>query len=303
MEHFFHFLRGLAMGAANVIPGVSGGTIALLTGIFERLVKALRSFDVPAAQLLLQRKWPAFFRHTDFAFLVAIGLGVVVAIVGLAGFLEYQLKYNRELTMAFFFGLIVASVWFVGKTVRRWSFAPACFMAIGCAIAVGIALVNPAQENGSFFYLMLCGVAAICSMILPGLSGSFVLLVMGNYALVLRGIKEFDFGVLVPVAVGCGVGLLLFARLLSWLLKRFHDATIALLTGFVLGSLAIIWPWKHETMRLQHITGEEFKEVVVGYDWYLPDPTRLDFWTAVGLMVAGALIVWAMEKLAVKKPG
>jgi len=204
--------------------------------------------------------------------------------------------------MAFFFGLIIASVWFVGKSVRKWSLAPSLACAIGCGIAVAIALLRPAGENDSFLYLMLCGAVAICSMILPGLSGSFVLLIMGNYVLVLRGIYTFDFGVLVPVAVGCAVGVIAFAWILSWVLKRWHNITLALMTGFITGSLAIIWPWKGEITRLAIIEGRP-KEILIGYDYYLPNPFTLPFWTAIGLIIAGALAVWLMEKLAAKKPG
>lgn len=303
MSYLILFLKGLAMGAANVIPGVSGGTIALLTGVFERLVNAIKSFDVDAVRLLLKGRWQEFLRHTDFFFLLSLGLGVAVSIISLARLLEMLLGDYRMYTMAFFFGLVVASVWFVGKTVRRWKVAPISALVAGLAVAVAIALLKPSGENDSFLYLTLCGVAAICSMILPGLSGSFILLIMGNYILVLRGIYTVDLHILVPVAVGCVVGLAIFARILAWVFARYHDATIALMTGFITGSLLVIWPWRVPGETSQIEVAGKVKEVVEGYEWLRPEPGSGAFWIALVLMLAGAASVALMEQLASKKPG
>ena len=236
------FLKGLAMGAANVIPGVSGGTIALVTGIYERLINAIKSCDLTAIKLVLQRRFADAWNHVDGTFLAAVMIGVIVSIISLARLLEFLLMRYERLTMAFFFGLILISIILVGKTVQRWNAVSVLMLVIGTVLAVGIALLVPLAENASFGYVFLCGVVAICSMILPGLSGSFILIVMGNYALILGAISRFDMQILLPLALGCAFGMVACAHLLAWIFKHYRDATLALMTGFVIGSLAIIWP-------------------------------------------------------------
>ena len=292
------FLKGVAMGAANVIPGVSGGTIALITGIYERLINAIKSFDMGAIKLLLSGKLKDFWQYIDGSFVLAIFLGIGISIVSLAKLLEYLLETQETYTMAFFFGLILLSIYFVGKTVNKWDFSSVFMLLLGTAIAIGIALLAPAGEDNSFFYVFLCGIVAICSMILPGLSGSFVLIIMGNYALILRSIGEADMGILLPLALGCAAGLIAFSHLLSWIFKNYHDQTIALMTGFILGSLAIIWPWKNTLTETIIREGKDPKEVVTGYEWFVPSFELNSTWIAVGLVVLGMLAIWIVEKSA-----
>ncbi len=291
------FLKGMAMGAANVIPGVSGGTIALITGIYERLINAIKSVDLTALKHLLKGEWRVFWTVTDGAFLLALFAGIGFSIVTLAKLLEYLLRTQETLTMAFFFGLILVSIYFVGKTVRRWSPSGIVSLLVGIAIAVGIALLAPASENSAFGYVFLCGIVAMCSMILPGLSGSFVLIIMGNYALILAAIGNANLAILIPLALGCGFGLVAFSHVLAWIFKHFHDQTIALMTGFIAGSLAIIWPWKETLVAVIEREGKPAKEVVTGYDWYLP---AIDTSTAIAalLMAAGMLALYLIEKFA-----
>jgi len=286
------------MGAANVVPGVSGGTIALITGIYERLINALKSFDPQALNLLFKRRFADFWQHVDGNFVSALFAGVLISIVTLARLLEYLLVRFEVPTMGFFFGLILLSVFSVGKTVSRWS--PACLLALlaGAAIAVGIAVLAPASENSSFLYVFACGVVAICSMILPGLSGSFVLIVMGNYALVLRAISTADLSGLLPLAIGCAVGLIAFSHVLAWIFRRFRDQTIALMTGFIVGSLAIIWPWKTAITTTIAREGKAAKEVISGYQWALPDLANSVTWLALAAMLAGAALIWLVERVS-----
>ena len=292
------FLKGLAMGAANVIPGVSGGTIALITGIYERLINAIKSFDLTAMKLLLKRQWGPFWAAIDGSFLTALFGGIAVSIVSLAKLLEHLLEEQEMLTMAFFFGLILLSVLFVGKTVRQWGMTPIIMFAIGTAIAVGIALLAPASEDNSFFYVFLCGIVAMCSMILPGLSGSFVLIIMGNYALILAAIGSANLSILVPLALGCAFGMIAFSHVLSWIFKKFHDQTIALMTGFIAGSLVIIWPWKNTLTEQILRDGKDPKEVVTGYEWFMPSLAETNTWYAVLLVIAGGVTIFLMEKFA-----
>ena len=297
-ENVSNFIKGLAMGAANVIPGVSGGTVALVTGIYERLINALKSCDLNALKLLFARDFKGAWRHVDGAFLSAILGGVAVSIISLAKVLEHLLGNYEVLTMAFFFGLIAVSVISVGRTVKRWGASALLALVLGTALAASVAMLAPAGENASPAYLFVCGVVAICSMILPGLSGSFVLIIMGNYALVLGSIGRFDMAVLLPMALGCVLGLLAFAHLLGWVYAKFHDQTVALMTGFILGSLAIVWPWKHTLTEVVVREGKADKLITTGYEWFGPTLSDSSTLMPLGLMVVGGLMVWGMEKVS-----
>lgn len=290
------------MGAANVIPGVSGGTIALITGIYERLINAIKACDVTAFKLVLAKDFAGFAKHIDARFLGAIGLGVVVSIVTLAKLFEYLLRSHEQFTMAFFFGLILLSLYYVAKQISSWSPSVIASLIVGSAIAIGIALLAPASENSSFIYVFLCGVIAISSMILPGLSGSFVLIIMGNYALVLGAITSLSLNILVPLALGCAVGLILFSHIIAWIFKHYKNQTLALMTGFVLGSLVVIWPWKTAIMQTVQRAGKPPKEVVASYEWYIPDLINANTWLCVALMVVGAFSIYLMERFASGTP-
>jgi putative membrane protein len=290
------------MGAANVIPGVSGGTIALITGIYPRLIQALRHASRPATvKDVLNRRWATAWAHCDGWFLLALGIGVALSILTLARLFDHLLTHHEVPTMAFFFGLVLVSILHVGRTVPGWNLQRGLALLIGTAVAVGLAFVAPAAPNPAAWYLVLCGVAAICSMILPGLSGSFVLMLMGNYILVIRGIKEFDFGILLPIAAGCAVGLLGFVQVLGLALKRFPHTVIALMTGFVLGSLLTIWPWKAKDLETVVVAGES-KELVRGYVWYLPERLDGTFFLALALMIGGGLFLHLMQMRAGRSP-
>lgn len=286
----FPFLKGAAMGAANVIPGVSGGTIALITGIFERLINAIKSFDGTAFKLLFKGRMKEFAAYTDLFFLLYLFTGVFAAILSLARLLEYLFENHPIYVWAFFFGLVLASVWFVARTVQKWHTAAITSFIAGAGIAIAISVLTPAGEDRSFLYLFLCGVVAICSMILPGLSGSFVLVLMGNYHLVMiDAVNNFDLSILLPVGIGAVVGLIVFSRFLSWLMKRFPDSTIALLSGFILGSLGILWPWKTE---ITQTFGDKVK--VIAYDWHLPE-VNTEFVLALVFIILGILSIAITE--------
>jgi putative membrane protein len=299
-ELFGCFLKGMAMGAANVVPGVSGGTVAFVTGIYERLIEAIRSVNGRALGLLLRGRFAAFAEATDLRFLAVLGCGVVAGILTLAMVLKLLFARDATLVWAFFFGLILVSVYQVGKAVGRWHFATVAAFVCGAAVAAGIALMRPGVENAATWYLVLCGVAAMASMLVPGLSGSFVLLLMGNYQLVmidsvngLRTLEKEAFAVLLPVGIGAVAGVLLLSRALSWVFRRHHDFAVAMLSGFVAGSLLVIWPWK-EAIVESFPAGEGAKEKVVGYEWLWPAPSG-ETALAVVAMIAGAAIVVLTE--------
>ncbi len=284
------FLKGMAMGAANVIPGVSGGTIAFITNIYERFINALKSFDLEVLSLLFKGKIRDLIEKVDFWFLSSVLGGVAVSILSLAKLLEFLFINYETLTLAFFFGLIIASIIAVGTQVESWSASTVISLVIGTAIAVSIAFLPPANANDAIWYVFLCGIVAVCSMILPGLSGSYILLLMGNYLLVLQAISGFKFKIIIPMAIGCIAGLLVFSRLLSYLFAHYKSQTIALLTGFVTGSLVIIWPWKTP----EYMTVAD-KQKVVGYSWEWPEFNG-HFVFALTLVIVGFGLVMLIER-------
>jgi putative membrane protein len=292
-------MKGMGVGIANIIPGVSGGTIALITGIFERLIHALKSIDLDAFKLLFRGKWSSFALRTDLYFLLAVFSGAIIAIVLLARVFGFLFAEYPVYIWSFFFGLILASVYFVGKTVERWRLSVYLFFLLGTVIAMMFTFLTPATENSGFFYLMICGVVAVCSMILPGLSGSFVLILMGNYQLVaIDAINNRDFSILLPVFIGAVLGLVGFSHLLSWVFKKFRDQTIAALTGFILGSLGVIWPWKNP---IEQVFGDKIK--VIGYEYFTPQMDT-EFAMAIIIMLVGIFSIWLMERNArtIEKP-
>jgi len=314
-------LKGGAMGAANVIPGVSGGTVAFITGIYERLINAIKSFDLNAIRLLLKFKFNDFSLRSDLRFLTTIAIGALISVLSLARLLDFFFAHYPVMTWAFFFGLIAASIIGVGKMIGSWNVTVIISMLIGVGIAVCILFVPHSTGSSDYFYLILCGVAAISSMIVPGISGSFVLLVMGNYELVLKAINEWNFSVLVPFIIGCIIGLISLSHIISWVFRRYRNVTLSLITGFIIGSLLLIWPWKEEvlwkddsgnysvkvgeglfdyrsgdleTIREELKEGEEF--VVVGYsDWYFPSLLEISSIVAIMFALLGALLVFFID--------
>ena len=283
----------MAVGLANIIPGVSGGTIALITGIFERLINSIKSFGIGTLKLFLRGKFKEFAKVTDLYFLVTLFGGVITAIVLLAKIFDFLFTQYPVYIWSFFFGLILASVYFVGNTVEKWNPTVILSFILGTIIAIMFTFLTPATQNDNFFYLILCGVVAVCSMILPGLSGSFVLILMGNYQLVaIDAINNRDLDILFPVIIGAIGGLVAFSHLLSWVFSKYKDQTIAILTGFILGSLGIIWPWK---TPINEIFGDKVK--VIGYDYFWPD-LNMEFLIAIVIILIGIISIWIMEKSA-----
>ncbi len=301
-EYLNYFLKGIAVGVANIIPGVSGGTIALITGIFERLINAIKAFDLKAAKLLFTGKWKAFAEKTDFYFLLTLFVGIVLAIITLARVFDFLFRNYPVYIWSYFFGLVLASVYFVAKTIERWNFVVIFFFVFGTGFAIFVSLINPAAENSHFWYLFLCGIVAICSMILPGLSGSFVMILMGNYQLVaIQAINNRDMGILLPVAMGAIIGLIAFSHVLSWVFKHYKDQTIATLSGFILGSLNVLWPWK-TAEYLKNSAGDfvikHGEKVVARYASVLPEHFDKSFWIAVLFMILGIVSITVIELMA-----
>ncbi len=303
-NYLFNTLKGVAMGAANVIPGVSGGTIALITGVFERLIHAIKSFNFKALKLLFSGKFKEFASYTDFGFVATILIGIIFAIVSLARIFDYLFINYPVFIWAYFFGLVLSSVFFVGQRIDKWNISVFITLIIGAAAAIFISILNPATENDSFTYLILCGMVAICSMILPGLSGSFILILMGNYQLIaIDAINDLRWDILLPVLIGAGVGLVLFSHLLSWIFKKYRNQTIALLTGFIFGSVFILWPWQKATYYLDEFGNKILKDgepVIFKYEKFFPETLSLEVILAILIILTGIASIWLLEITAKK---
>ncbi len=290
------------MGAANVIPGVSGGTIAFITNIYEDLINSLKAFDIKAIRFFFGLKFKSFSEHINFQFLFWLFAGVFISILSLGKILSFLFDNYPVYVWAFFFGLILASIYFVGKTISNWNLTNFLAVVAGVIIAVVITYLNPASRNESTLYLFLCGIVAMASMLLPGLSGSFVLILMGNYQLIfLEAVPDLNMKVLLPVVLGSIAGFIILSRIISFLIKSFRDQTIGVLTGFILGSLLIIWPWK-EPEYLLDASGEivirKGKMIIEGYSWYLPDIGNSETWGSAIFILLGIALVIVIEIFA-----
>lgn len=294
------FIRGMLMGAADVIPGVSGGTIAFITGIYERLVNALRAFSPAAFKLWWQQGFAAFWRHVDGTFLLSLFAGVIASILSLAHSITYLLDAYPLVVWGFFFGLIVASSVFVMREISPWSPRVLGMLALGIALALLVALLKPVQLPVNGLSIFLAGMIAICAMILPGISGSFLLLMMGFYPVFLQALVEVNITVLGIFISGCAVGLLAFSHLLAWLLRHYHRGTLALLSGFLVGSLVIVWPWKKVISTTLDRHGEEIPLVQENISpWHYQELMGdAQLWGVVSAALAGLLIVIILEYAA-----
>ncbi len=243
-EYLLLVLKGMAMGAADVVPGVSGGTIAFISGIYEELISTIGGVNLSLLKTLKEEGLAAAWKALNGNFIVALFLGIFISIASLAKIISVLLVTQPVILWSFFFGLVVASVLFVGKQVKKWKTTTIISLVLGSAFAYYITILPPLAQSDSTFYIFISGMIAICAMILPGISGSFILLILGSYQTVLNAVKDREILTIATFMAGCVVGLLAFSKILKWTFKNFHDVTVAVLTGFLIGSLNKIWPWK-----------------------------------------------------------
>jgi putative membrane protein len=287
--------RGFCMGAADVVPGVSGGTMAFILGIYEELLHAIHTINLDFVRRVLGFRWGEAMAHVPWRFMLALGVGIGAAILALARSISWALEHHPSLVWAFFFGLVVASIVTVRKRVKRWTppvILSAVLAALGAYALVGL---TPAQTPDAPWFLFLSGALAICAMILPGISGAFILVLLGKYHTVLDAVVTRDVVTLAIVAAGCIVGLLSFARLLRWLFQHYHDLVVALLLGLMLGSLRKVWPWKETQTALADSGGTE--GVLQGFNNVLPTAITSETLLAVSLMLLGFGLILGMERL------
>ena len=244
-------LKGFAMGAANVIPGVSGGTIALLTGIFNELIEALNAIlSVSSWKLILKGKFKEFWEYIHGTFLLWLGVGVIVSILSLAKLMEYVLAYHPIQTWAFFFGLIVVSGVYMLHDIKNWKVTDGLWLVFGIFLGAVICLLSPTQTTDASWFIIVCGAIAVCTMILPGISGSFILVLLGKYEYIMSAISELNWPVLIMFGIGCVLGIAAFSKFLHWLIAHYERPTLITLIGFTLGSLVKVWPWSDKLSLL-----------------------------------------------------
>ena len=288
-------LKGMGMGAADVVPGVSGGTIAFIVGIYDELINSIKSVNLETIKLLLTGRLAAFWKGINGNFLLSILMGIGISVFSLAKIITWLLTDHPILVWSFFFGLVLASTWFVSKDIKEWNFKTIISFIIGAGVAYYITVATPAETPSGYLFIFLCGAIAICAMILPGISGSFILVLLGKYFFIMEAVKTLDLVIIAVFGAGAVIGITSFSRVLSFALKNFRNITLAVLTGFMLGSLNKVWPWKEtvETYVDSHGVTKPLIEANI-----MPNQYVLE---AVVLMIVGFFAVYFLEKLSSKK--
>ena len=292
------WVKGFCMGAADIIPGVSGGTIAFITGIYEQLVDAIRSFDVTLVRRLFRLDFSGALAGVHLRFLLCLLFGILTAVVSMARVMHYMLGEHPVEIWSLFFGLIAASIWVVGREIRPLDLRAWLFIALGAAGSYALVGMIPVSTPETLPFIFFCGAIAICAMILPGISGAFLLFMLGKYEFVTGTLKNpfvlDNFLVLAVFAAGAGIGIIVFSRLLHYLLHRWHALTISALTGFMIGALRKVWPWK-EVLETSVIRG---KVHVLREQNVLPGGVDGDLFLAVALALAGVAVVLLLDRLS-----
>ena len=285
-------LKGMGMGAADVVPGVSGGTIAFIVGIYDELINSIKSINLHAGRLLCKGRLREFWKTINGNFLFFLLLGIGISVFSLAKLITYLLETEPVLVWSFFFGLVLASTWFVSKDIKEWNWKTVSGFLVGAVVAFYITVATPTETPTNLLFIFCCGVIAICAMILPGISGSFILVLLGKYFYIMEAVKTLDLVVLGVFAVGCFLGITSFSHVLSYALRRFRNVTLAVLSGFMLGSLNKVWPWKAQVKELV-----EGQTIVVEQN-VLP---RESLTEGIVLMLVGFILVYVLEKISARK--
>lgn len=298
-QHLSLFIKGLMMGAADVVPGVSGGTVAFISGIYEELIDSLKRVEPSLLGTLIESGPVTVWKKINGNFLLAVFSGVLVSIFSLAKFIALALQNYPILVWAFFFGLVLASAVLLWRQLEAKRWVHYLCVLIGAVLAFVVSKLTPAVVEVTYLKLFLAGAVAVCAMILPGVSGGFLLLMMGLYGTIIEAIRSFDIASIACVGGGAVIGLLAFSHLLSWLLQRFHNQTLALLTGFLFGSLSLIWPWKQTLESYVNSHGDEVPLIQQNvlpwkYEALMNNPSELGL--ACLFCVIGLLIVMLLEK-------
>lgn len=286
---------GFAMGSADVVPGVSGGTIAYISGIYQKLITAIKSFTTDVLELMFRGEFIKAIKNIHYGFLIPLGCGAVFAVLTLASFLEHSLEEYPVLVYAFFFGLVVASIYLIAKDIRKLSFVEFSILLLSMILAYLFVGLVPSQAPASAFMLFISGAIAISVMVLPGISGSFMLLILGQYRNITVALSNFDFSVLIPFILGIGFGLLLFVKVVTFLFNRYGKLTILFLLGLMIGSLRKIWPYKIQ----EFIPNGTSQPTIVEFN--IVPSINTDLYLSIGFMLLGASLIIIFEKISKSK--
>ena len=315
-------LKGLGMGAANKVPGVSGGVVAFVAGFYEEFIYSLQKINRKAFKLIWGGRFKSFYKYTNGQFLGLLILGMVISYFSVSKLLDYLIDHYELYVWSAFFGMIIGSIYFIAKDFGDWNRKYAAYLLCGVIAGVAISFLEPAKENSNLFFVFFCGIISVSGMTLPGLSGSFILILFGNYVLLLvdsvnalfdtfADVFQFDFSwiydperiellkVLAVFSLGSLVGLVSFSHLLAYVLKRFKKATYAVIIGFIAGSLGVVWPWKEKKYDLNALGEIRFdangREIIRGYDRYFPSEFNTETILAIVFVVIGVLIVLSLD--------
>jgi len=299
LSYIIILLKGMAMGAADVVPGVSGGTIAFISGIYQELITSINNVNLGLLRTLKKEGFKTFWTRLNGNFLLALLLGIGISVLSLAKLISWLMENEPIPLWSFFFGLVVASILLVGKEIKKWNAGAIIILILGAVIAFYITQLPPSENSASLPYLFFSGALAICAMILPGISGAFILVLLGSYKTVLDAVHERDIQIIATVGLGAVFGLLSFAKLLKWMFTHYKNVTLALLTGFIVGSLNKIWPWK------EVLETKMFGEKIITIREQNVSPFSFDgdsqLISAIILALLGFSLIFILEKLAAKK--
>jgi putative membrane protein len=289
------------MGAADVVPGVSGGTVAFITGIYEELIQSIKSIDLNAIKLLLRFQIAEFWKLINGNFLITLVAGIFVSLLSLSKLMLYLLEHHPISIWSFFFGLILISTPLILRDVKKWNVSAVISFVVGAVLAYWITIVSPAETPNNLFFIFCCGAIAICAMILPGISGAFILLLLGKYEFMITALTEFNIPIILVFITGCVLGLLGFSHFLNWILKHYRYATLALLAGFMLGSLNKVWPWKEVVAYRLNSAGEQvaaFDRSIAPWDYLATTGQEPQVLKAILFAMLGIILVIGIEKTA-----
>ncbi|SHG19272.1 DUF368 domain-containing protein [Flagellimonas flava] len=322
LDNFFLVIKGLCMGAANKVPGVSGGIVAFVGGFYEEFIYSLQKVNSKAFKLLFNGRFRSFYQYTNGRFLLLLISGMLISYFSISRVLDYFLEQKELYVWAAFFGMILGSIHYIGKDFDHWNQRTVFSGIIGLIIGISISFLSPATQNDNLFFIFFCGIISVSGMTLPGLSGSFILILLGNYVLLLvdsvnalydtfSEVLSGDFGfvdnpqrmriltILTVFTLGSATGLVTFSHLLSFVLKRFKAITTAVLLGFITGSLGVVWPWKRTMFKMDAsgnpILDSNGDKVVLNYERYFPNLGDSETWWAIFFVILGILVLLLLD--------
>lgn len=311
INHVIIALKGFGMGAANIVPGVSGGTIALLTGIYGDFIDSLNQLMILSNwKMIIKGKFKDFWKNVNGGFLTALFIGILLSLISLAKLMEYVIVYHPVQTWAFFFGLIIASAIYMLFDIKGWKLGDVLFLIVGGISGILVCTMSPTQTPDDLWFIFICGAIAICTMILPGISGSFILVILSKYEYIINALNTMNLPVLLVFVFGCVVGILAFAKFLHWLLAKYERQTMLILIGFVIGSLVKVWPWndmeavaKAHFLHLEGFNAESATSAVtaiVEQGGNLKSVANMHVTGAIVWAIIGLSLVWILETIGRK---